>query len=267
MAAAESLRRVGPPEGLSLGGFWGLFSIPEEQRCGEPQRHGYHWEVFGGGFPSPKSRGAANRRGTVIIGRSLGVVFHPRRAEVRRTARHDSAVRVAVPLRKVPPVGGTASLATESCSCGRFSGEWYMVAGTPVTGGELSRCGHYMVRKTSESTFTIRYTAISHRRNHPVAFLVNGTVARDVTGSWQLEGSNRILGPFRHIVVSADYGSFLAMLVCAEDSQDLPGRRFAMIWSRGRRLSSKVLQDLKGKLAGYIDEAKILTASHDNCQS
>lgn len=72
-----------------------------------------------------------------------------------------------------------------------------MVAGTPVSGKSLSKCGHFGVKRTSDKTFTMNYTAVSYRKNHPVAFLVNAKIDEDVTGNWQLQGSKRVLGKFR----------------------------------------------------------------------
>ena len=69
-----------------------------------------------------------------------------------------------------------------------------MIAGTPVSGKSLSKCGHFSVQKSSSDTFTIRYTAISHRHNNPVAFNVSGNVGDEIIGNWQLEGSTKVLG-------------------------------------------------------------------------
>ncbi|KAK2579360.1 hypothetical protein KPH14_000981 [Odynerus spinipes] len=76
----------------------------------------------------------------------------------------------------------------------QFSGKWYMVAGTPVNGKSLSKCGYFVVSKTSSTTFMARYTALSYKDNKPVTFNVDGSLRHDITGYWQLRGSDRILG-------------------------------------------------------------------------
>ncbi|KAG7198000.1 hypothetical protein KM043_016225 [Ampulex compressa] len=147
-----------------------------------------------------------------------------------------------------------------------FSGKWFMVAGTPVNGKSLSKCGQFMVKETSPNAFTIRYTARSRLDGVPVIFNVEGSVGHDVIGYWQLKGSKRILGPFKHVIVSMDYNSALAMVVCStNNSSYLPGYKFSMIWSRERSLPLPIFEGLKSKLSAYINQEEILMADHINC--
>lgn len=154
----------------------------------------------------------------------------------------------------------------ETLDLDQFAGDWYVIAGTPVTGRSLSKCGHFAVKKTSPATFAMRYTAVSHRHNSAVAFNVHGRVVDgDITGNWQLEGSKRILGPFKHVVISVDYSSHLVLLSCSEDSHLLAKRKFAMIWSRRRSLSDAILDELKEKLQDYFKRSDILTMDQTDC--
>ncbi|XP_066590994.1 uncharacterized protein [Prorops nasuta] len=148
-----------------------------------------------------------------------------------------------------------------------FSGKWFMVAGTPVSGKAVSNCGQFLVTKTSEDSFTMKYSAISHRGNRPVTFNVNATINNNnVVANWKLEGSKKVLGPFKHITVSKDYSSYLAMVVCSKnDSSHDSGYKFSMIWSREKSLSSRILEELKTALTSYVHKANILLVDHESC--
>ncbi|XP_076619043.1 uncharacterized protein LOC143340694 [Colletes latitarsis] len=148
----------------------------------------------------------------------------------------------------------------------KFSGEWYFAAGTPIN-QSLSRCGRFLAKKTSANAFAIKYTAISHKNNIPITFYVDGTVdGNQVIGTWQLQGSKRKLGPFKHVIVFANYRTVLAMAVCSEGTTlRHPEYKFSMIWSRERSLPSPILTELKSKLETYINQGEIRLVDHGNC--
>ncbi|XP_053996076.1 uncharacterized protein LOC128885799 [Hylaeus anthracinus] len=147
-----------------------------------------------------------------------------------------------------------------------FSGQWFFIAGTPIN-QSLSRCGRFLAKRTSTDTFKIQYTAVSHKKNIPITFYVDGSVkGNKVVGTWQLHGSQRKLGPFRHIIVYANYRSVLAMAVCSEGTTlHQPEYKFAMIWSRERSLPLPILKELKSKLGAYINQEEIRLVDHGNC--
>lgn len=52
-----------------------------------------------------------------------------------------------------------------------------------------------MVRQTTENAFTIKFTAVSYKKNIPIAFNINGVVNEGkITATWQLAGSGRKIG-------------------------------------------------------------------------
>ncbi|XP_076647198.1 uncharacterized protein LOC143355901 [Halictus rubicundus] len=148
----------------------------------------------------------------------------------------------------------------------QFSGKWYFVAGTPIN-ESLSRCGQFSVRSKSINTFSIKYTALSLRNSVPVTFNVEGTVrGNKIIGIWQLQGSRKKLGPFRHVIVHGNYGAFVAMVVCTESTTPHhQGYKFSMIWSRERSLPPSILKELKSKLGAYINQGEIRMVDHGNC--
>ncbi|XP_011301490.1 uncharacterized protein [Fopius arisanus] len=146
-----------------------------------------------------------------------------------------------------------------------FLGNWYMVAGTPVSGKKVSKCCHFEVKRTSDDTFTMNYTAVSHRKNRPVVFTVNARADDNVTGNWQLQGSTKILGPFRHRVISANYASYIVFVVCGDSNQIIPTREFGMIWSREKNLNPTVLKQLKRHLSHYFHGEDILDVNQTDC--
>ncbi|XP_078042658.1 uncharacterized protein LOC144473009 [Augochlora pura] len=148
----------------------------------------------------------------------------------------------------------------------QFSGKWYFVAGTPIN-ESLSRCGQFFVRRKTLNTFDIKYTALSHKNSIPITFNVEGVLrGNKIIGIWQLQGSRNKLGPFRHVIVLADYGAFVAMVVCSESTKPRhQGYKFSMIWSRGRSLPPSILKELKSKLGAYINQGEIRMVDHGNC--
>lgn len=69
-----------------------------------------------------------------------------------------------------------------------------LVAGTPVNGKSLSKCGRFLVSSSTPDTFAMNYTAVTHRHDKPVALILNAKVEGDVVGNMQLRGSKRTLG-------------------------------------------------------------------------
>ncbi|XP_076748623.1 uncharacterized protein LOC143422101 [Xylocopa sonorina] len=145
----------------------------------------------------------------------------------------------------------------------QVTGEWFLVAGTPMN-ESLSRCGRFLVRQTSASKFDVKYAAVSYKMNRPIVFNINGDISdREILGTWQLQGSNKKLGPLRHIIVHAKYDTVLGMFVCSKSSNR--GYKFAMIWSRERSLPLPILAELKSKLGIYINQERIRMVDHRSC--
>ncbi|XP_023290708.1 uncharacterized protein LOC105696339 [Orussus abietinus] len=141
-----------------------------------------------------------------------------------------------------------------------------MVEGTPVKKNSVSTCAHFLVNQTSSDTFKIKYTAISHRNNQPVTFIVDGTVSDDILAQWQLVGYKEAFGPFKHVILSPNYDSSLAMIVCGNGNpRFIPRGEIAMIWSRQKTLPEAELNDLKTKLGEYIDKETLLPVNNINC--
>ncbi|XP_050576988.1 uncharacterized protein LOC126915895 isoform X1 [Bombus affinis] len=126
----------------------------------------------------------------------------------------------------------------------QFAGEWYFAAGTPVN-VSLSKCGRFLVRQTSPNTFTVKFTALSYKNDIPTVFNIDGNVnGNDIVATWQLQGSKKRLGPFRHVIAFVKYDTVLGMLVCYESTHH-QGYKFVMIWSRERSLPLPILKELR----------------------
>ena len=154
----------------------------------------------------------------------------------------------------------------QSLDLKQFAGEWFFAAGTPIN-ESLSRCGRFLVRQTSPSTFAIKFTALSYKNNIPISFNVDGSInGNKIIGTWQLQGSKRILGPFQHVIVEAKYKSVVGMLVCSDNGSSHQQRyKFSMIWSRERSLPLPVFKEIKSKLGVYINQGEIRMVDHGNC--
>ncbi|XP_031779660.1 uncharacterized protein LOC103317102 [Nasonia vitripennis] len=154
---------------------------------------------------------------------------------------------------------------TKIVDLNQFVGDWYIVASTPASGTSVNKCGHFVVKKLSENTFAMKYTAVSHKRNSPVVFNANGTVGDDVTETWQLEGSTKFIGPIKQIIIEGNYDSYLATVLSGEKTANFANHRIAMIWSRDKRLSSFVVDKLKRKLSQYANKKDIFTIDQSSC--
>ena len=161
-----------------------------------------------------------------------------------------------------------------------------MLAGTPTSGNSVSSCCELLIASSSPDTFSLNFTAMSRRSHGPVTFFMNATINEDVTGTWQLQGSNRTLGkfliisfwlnywfdcvfnisgPFKHRVIAVNYDSYVVMVVCGENNPDLPLHGFSMILARNKNLSSTILEEQKKILSVYFSRDMIIDVDHNNC--
>ncbi|XP_043277371.1 uncharacterized protein [Venturia canescens] len=159
-----------------------------------------------------------------------------------------------------PPRNVTVDLDSE-----KFSGEWFVVSATSPRGKTLSKCGRFFVNPTSSDALAMNYTArAAHQKSH-TTFVVNVTLDDDLTGVWRVQGSDMILGSYKHRVIDVDYSSHCVMIVCRGDEGDSSIRDFLMIWSREKTLSPTMLTILKDQVESYIDKNEIRDVDHSDC--
>ncbi|XP_034940687.1 uncharacterized protein [Chelonus insularis] len=140
----------------------------------------------------------------------------------------------------------------------RIVGEWYMVAGTPVT-KSVGACLHFDVKVINATDFSMDFSSTSWRNGRRIQWTVEGRQNdKQLLATWQLNGSPNVIGPFQHQILTMNYDEYSAMIVCANDTRYIRQKRFAMIWSRSRELSSNILESLKQEIAEYVGADNIV---------
>ncbi|KAK7793595.1 hypothetical protein R5R35_008889 [Gryllus longicercus] len=160
----------------------------------------------------------------------------------------------------------------------KMAGEWFIQAGTPLFGEQLSRCARFTVRPRLEGHelfYDIQYNALSPRDGKPYALESKSQAYNPHRGAlslgvWRRAGTEEYSEPFGQSVVATDYKTFAVFLAC-RPVYDPSTRTFqralaAQVWGRSASMDDDARRALADLLSSYdVAREDIKMADQDNC--
>ncbi|XP_069692730.1 apolipoprotein D-like [Periplaneta americana] len=158
----------------------------------------------------------------------------------------------------------------------KFSGEWHLIAGTPLFGTKLSRCGKYTLERVTNEEYdiSVKYTATGDDGKPLVIEGLSKAYKPErsslALGVWRKEGSEEWNGVYKQSVVATDYDNFAVFMACRPlfdpATKGFGRSMMAQIWGRNETLSKEVQDTLLSFLAGFdVDSESIQIVDRSNC--
>ncbi|KAK7794354.1 hypothetical protein R5R35_007238 [Gryllus longicercus] len=155
----------------------------------------------------------------------------------------------------------------------KMSGEWYIIAGTPLLGPAISKCPKltFSAKKTNNDLLlNLRLNATNPKDGSEFTYESNSQAfkpekAAMSQGVWRRVGTEQWTQVYKQVFAQTDYDNYAVFLACRSlynDATSSFGRHFAaQVWSRRPTLSEETLGVLKNLLTGYdVDPADIQMA-------